>query len=147
MLNRISGYSVWASPDTKKEVIEMNPKTVSTIKKELIQRRDVLMSLQKKNSQADIDIVEVSNKDLVDLSDVEGSWFTKERMSFHLKQELSQVANALVRMEQGTFGRCEECDAEIPIKRLRVRPDATLCLACQETAERDMSRSSTQFLQ
>jgi DnaK suppressor protein len=42
-------------------------------------------------------------------------------------------------MDKGTFGLCEECDAEIPVKRLRVRPDATLCLYCQETAEKERS--------
>jgi DnaK suppressor protein len=93
-----------------------------------------LQSQTKKVSSEDETLV----SDAADRSDVEESWFTKERMSQHWKTELLHIETALRRIETGTFGTCEECDEEIPVKRLRVRPDATLCLDCQEIAEKEM---------
>jgi DnaK suppressor protein len=115
----------------------MNQKTTLQLKTELLNKKDILVNLQsqtKKVSSEDETLV----SDAADRSDVEESWFTKERMSQHWKTELLHIETALRRIETGTFGTCEECDEEIPVKRLRVRPDATLCLDCQEIAEKEM---------
>ena len=115
----------------------MNQKTTSQLKKELLSKKEILVNLQnqtKKVSSEDETLV----SDAADRSDVEESWFTKERMSQHWKTELLHIETALYRIDTGTFGSCEECDEEIPLKRLRVRPDATLCLDCQEIMEKEM---------
>ena len=52
---------------------------------------------------------------------------------------IKKIEDALQRLEDGTFGICEECGEEIPLKRLMARPVTTLCIACkkeQEAAER-----------
>jgi DnaK suppressor protein len=52
---------------------------------------------------------------------------------------IRKIKDALERLEDGTFGYCEECGEEISYKRLKARPVATLCLQCkkdQEAAER-----------
>jgi RNA polymerase-binding transcription factor DksA len=43
-------------------------------------------------------------------------------------QLLREVYDALARIEQGTFGRCEECGKEIPRERLEALPYARYCL-------------------
>ena len=48
------------------------------------------------------------------------------------KQLLTQVTVALERFEQGTYGTCERCNAEIDPARLEALPYATLCLHCQQ---------------
>jgi DnaK suppressor protein len=113
----------------------MNLKTVGIIKKELIDKKNYLSSMQSQNRKSDHG-AESELKDVMDRSDAEESWFNKERMSQHMKLELTQINHALSKIEAGTFGTCEECEEEIPLKRLRVRPDAVLCLNCQESSER-----------
>ena len=49
---------------------------------------------------------------------------------------LKKVNEALKRIEEGTFGECEECGEDIEIRRLEARPTATLCVACKEEQER-----------
>jgi len=52
---------------------------------------------------------------------------------------LSKIDEALVRIKDGSYGMCEECDEEIGIKRLEARPVTTLCIDCktlQETKEK-----------
>ncbi|MDQ3956808.1 MAG: TraR/DksA family transcriptional regulator [Actinomycetota bacterium] len=44
----------------------------------------------------------------------------------------AEVVAALVRMENGTFGRCERCGNEIPDERLEAIPTATLCVSCKQ---------------
>jgi DnaK suppressor protein len=56
----------------------------------------------------------------------------KNRETAHLKK----VDEALRRIENGTFGLCEECDEDIELKRLEARPTATLCVGCKEDQER-----------
>lgn len=57
------------------------------------------------------------------------------RNSFMLKK----IDNALLKIKNGTFGICEECDCEIEINRLRARPIATQCIACKEAEEKTES--------
>ncbi len=108
----------------------MSPKTIEQLQKELLKKRSILTAMQKG----------VRKEELVgaDECDIEESWFGKERISQHFKVELKQIETALVKMDQGSFGECQLCEEEIPVKRLRVRPDATYCLSCQEIVEHEM---------
>jgi RNA polymerase-binding transcription factor len=49
---------------------------------------------------------------------------------------LRNVRAALNRIDEGSYGTCFECDEEISHKRLQAVPWATLCIACQEQADR-----------
>lgn len=55
------------------------------------------------------------------------------RQNFMLKK----IDNALLKIKDGTFGICDECDGDIEINRLRARPVATQCIACKEESERN----------
>ncbi|HEU4684776.1 MAG TPA: TraR/DksA family transcriptional regulator [Nitrospira sp.] len=46
-----------------------------------------------------------------------------------------QLDEALRRLEEGRYGICEECGAQIGEARLRAVPFARRCIACQEKAE------------
>jgi DnaK suppressor protein len=46
-----------------------------------------------------------------------------------------KIERALSKLEDGTFGTCEECGEEISEKRLQARPVATLCINCKEKEE------------
>jgi DnaK suppressor protein len=46
-----------------------------------------------------------------------------------------KIKEALERIENGTFGVCEECGEEISLKRLHARPMATLCIHCKHEQE------------
>jgi RNA polymerase-binding protein DksA len=52
------------------------------------------------------------------------------------RAELSLVNQALVRLDTGRFGICEECEQEIPLERLQAVPYTRSCIACSAKAER-----------
>ena len=48
------------------------------------------------------------------------------------KTLLREVEEALARVEEGTYGVCQECDEPISPKRLQALPWAKFCVRCQE---------------
>src|SRR5437016_11358471 len=44
---------------------------------------------------------------------------------------LSKIDEAFARIEDGSYGRCDECGGEIGIERLKARPVTTLCIDCK----------------
>ncbi len=49
---------------------------------------------------------------------------------------LKKIAQALARVEAGTYGWCEETGDAIGLRRLLARPTATLCIEAQERREK-----------
>jgi DnaK suppressor protein len=56
---------------------------------------------------------------------------------------LRQMRAALVRLEEGTFGICLECEEELPARRLQVLPWAARCVSCQERADRRAAQAGS----
>ena len=55
---------------------------------------------------------------------------------------LGDVDRALVRIENGTFGICEDTGLPIGLRRLEVQPTATLSIEAQEERERETKMAS-----
>lgn len=50
---------------------------------------------------------------------------------------IRKIQAALQRMDDGTFGICDECGEEISIPRLKARPVTRLCINCKAKQEED----------
>ena len=50
---------------------------------------------------------------------------------------IGKIKEALARIDDGTFGICEECGEDISEERLKARPMATLCIDCKTKAEEE----------
>ena len=59
----------------------------------------------------------------------------------HQAHELEAVNNALLRIENGLYGLCIECQEPIDIKRLQAFPAAKRCIDCKQAFE---NRQATQ---
>ena len=55
--------------------------------------------------------------------------------------ELREVEAALERMNEGSYGLCEECGGEIPFERLKVQPAARRDIEHQERFEKTFGES------
>lgn len=51
------------------------------------------------------------------------------------EQELGAIEDAMERIDEGTFGVCEECSKPIPKERMKAIPHAALCLECKKKEE------------
>ena len=54
----------------------------------------------------------------------------------HDERLLEAIDAALQRIEDGTYGKCVNCGAQIPEERLEAMPWATLCIECKRKEER-----------
>ena len=53
-----------------------------------------------------------------------------------LVERANKLAEALQRLRGGEYGQCEECGEPIAPARLRVMPEVTTCVRCQDRLER-----------
>lgn len=51
------------------------------------------------------------------------------------RKELTDIANALEKMDAGTYGNCERCSIEIAESRLTALPMVRYCISCQKRIE------------
>lgn len=50
-------------------------------------------------------------------------------------RELERIEHAMQRLDDGTYGICEQCQRTIPLARLRVIPHASTCVKCASSKE------------
>ena len=59
-----------------------------------------------------------------------------QQMALELRRRnqirLQQIEQALRRVEDGSYGYCVRCEEEISEARLKVRPEAPVCIECAE---------------
>jgi DnaK suppressor protein len=60
------------------------------------------------------------------------------------RSKLLAIDDALERIEEGSYGKCEECGADIAEGRLSALPFTRLCVTCQSDQERE-SRLNRRF--
>jgi DnaK suppressor protein len=53
-----------------------------------------------------------------------------------LETGLARTERALAKLDEGTYGICDSCGAEIPLARLEALPDSVLCVNCSAAARR-----------
>ncbi len=85
----------------------------------------------------------------VDPDEGDGEIFEREKnaaLIAVLEAKLQDIQAALRSIEKGNYGICMRCGQPIEPGRLEVKPDATLCVKCQEEVER-LSRRGRQTRQ
>lgn len=118
----------------------MNKKKLTEFKEILLTHKTKILNGGILTSDEDL---KISSDDLADDTD-HASSAINQQVSFHMRQlefeKLRAIEEALYKIENGTYGYCEECDCLIPEKRLRIYPWATLCIAHAEMYEREKNK-------
>ncbi len=113
----------------------MNPKQLEYFRQKLLGWREELLE----ESQHTIDQMREAARDVSD--DAERASRETE-INFELRTRdryrklLNKIGEALKRIDEESYGFCDETGEPIGIERLEARPIATLCLEAQERRER-----------
>lgn len=111
--------------------------------KELLEgeKRRILRHLEdlSDTSVADID---TPSGDSVDLASLEINQNSLVKVGKRELNHLKKIDAALKKMEDGTYGECENCGEQIAVARLLARPVAQLCIDCK-TAQENEERKYT----
>jgi DnaK suppressor protein len=78
----------------------------------------------------------LAEPDLADRATLETERAIELRTRDRERKLISKIDAALMRIEDGSYGYCEETDEPISLRRLEARPIATLSLEAQERHER-----------
>jgi DnaK suppressor protein len=118
----------------------MENTTLKEYKARLLKEKQEILNGGILTSQEDLT---VSPDDLPDEADLATS-VINQQVTFEMRQrqmtKLRAIEEALMRIEDGTFGFCEECDEPIGKKRLSNQPWSTLCIEHAEERERESAR-------
>ena len=117
----------------------MNPMQREYFRRKLINWRsqllratgETLVSLQEES---------LAEPDMTDRATLETDRSLELRTRDRQRKLIGKINSALRRIEEGTYGYCEETDNPISLRRLEARPIATLSIEAQEQHER-MERS------
>ena len=57
------------------------------------------------------------------------------------REKLRNIDEALLKLDEGEYGVCEECEEEIPLGRLKVVPFARFCVKCKSDLEKQQAQT------
>ena len=101
-------------------------------------RSDILKILQHvREQQREIE----ENKEWVDKAAYVSRSHLLDSLADWYNNETSRIDDALVRIDEGSFGVCLACHEPIQSQRLDAAPDATFCAECQSIREMVISAS------
>lgn len=113
----------------KKPTIVLSYNKIKDFQNFFINQKSILLSPKDSN------LVEKKSADEVDFAQNLIINEMVEKLSMREKDIFCKLNNALQRIEEGSFGLCEECEEPIAEKRLQAIPYCTACISCAEQQE------------
>lgn len=115
----------------------MNKTQLKKFKKLLEQKREDIVRRAQRTLSEDMTLDANDLPDEMDLASTEYLQSFTFRLRGREKTFLKKIQMALDKIEDASFGECEECSEPIALKRLEARPETTLCINCKEEQERE----------
>jgi DnaK suppressor protein len=102
-------------------------------------RKEILKEIKNDTSR----YIKGESKQLVDTALDDGDWsivdlaedINLKHLSSH-RDDLQKLDEAIRKLNEGTYGICEDCGDEISEKRLNILPYAIYCIECKEKREK-----------
>ena len=120
----------------------MNKRETTKFKKQLLEKREEIIgdinSIAKENMKS----IKEASGDLsgysFHMADMASDSYDRE-LSLNIasgEQEIIyEIDEALKRIKEGKYGKCESCGKKIPVRRLKAVPYAKHCIQCQSKEE------------
>jgi len=116
----------------------MNTDLIEQIKEKLIEKKRQILETIEKDEIEEIADVESENVigDIIDAANSVYEMQIFKSLSEKELKALSEIEEALKRIEEGVYGRCVSCGKEIEEKRLLAIPEAKKCIKCKSIEEK-----------
>jgi DnaK suppressor protein len=113
----------------------MNERQIAFFKKKLINWREDILR-EAKETLSHLQLETENHPDLADRASSETDRALELRTRDRQRKLIAKIDSALRRIEDGSYGYCEETGEPIGLARLEARPIATLSVEAQERHER-----------
>ncbi len=120
----------------------MEKDVIERFRKQLLEKRESILAEVDKTFD-DMTDQTTNIPDPNDRATVESGRNFELRIRSRERKLLDKIDEALQRIEAEEFGFCQDCGAEIGLKRLEARPVTTLCIECktlQENREKSVGK-------
>ena len=115
----------------------MNAKQKAYFKTRLIEWKKEIIEANNKSLYLNEPDQEISSPDIVDQASSQTEKTVEMRTLNRQRKLLTKIDQAIKKIQNDTYGYCEETGEPIGIKRLIARPIATLSIEAQEKHERN----------
>ncbi|HMP78225.1 MAG TPA: TraR/DksA family transcriptional regulator, partial [Pirellulaceae bacterium] len=105
------------------------------IRNQLVARREALRQTLAGDDSLLRQLNQSSGSDVIDFASDSANGEISSQLAEVATRELANIEWALKFMSAGKYGKCEACNANIPLARLEALPYATLCIDCQRELE------------
>ncbi len=125
-------------PTTTARAARMPKKELERYRKLLHEKKNGLMAELAKTKNAEEETTEESTQDIADKA---VSSYTREflySLNDTERDTLLLIDQALARIDEGTYGFCQNCGVLMAEKRLTALPWSRHCVACQELSEKGL---------
>jgi DnaK suppressor protein len=112
----------------------MNPMQLEYFRRKLIRWRNELLE-ESKETANHLKQESWQEPDIVDRASIEADASIELRTRDRYRKLIAKIDAALRRIEDGSYGYCEETGDEIGVRRLDARPIATMSIEAQERHE------------
>lgn len=134
VVSEAGGFDTEYRPSADEEF--MNPRQLEYFRQKLLSWKDaILREAQETLSQLQVD--SLREADMTDRASSETDWSIELRTRDRQRKLIAKIDAAIARIDDNTYGYCEETGEPISLKRLEARPIATLSLEAQERHERN----------
>lgn len=112
----------------------MNKKNLERFKNLLLEEKKKIAKQISQDSNVDLDGDEID--------EIQGTLIAslQNQLSSRDREKLFKIDLALLKINNKTFGICEDCGDEIPEKRLTFNPYSLTCVTCAEDREIEQKR-------
>ncbi len=114
----------------------MRKTIIENFRKYIEKERKLLVSQNQKKLKDYLERTNDENRDIADLANEEYESSIMATNNTHQYRHLNEIDRALDKIEDGSYGNCDECGGEISIDRLKAIPNASFCISCQEKREK-----------
>ncbi len=115
----------------------MNKEQLEKYRKLLLDRQRELLSDAGASAEDIDELQSTPAADWIDRVTVDDAVSSMIARKSGLAKELEDIKDALIKIENGTYGICEQCGKEINEERLEAIPTARLCRDCQQEQEKN----------
>lgn len=110
----------------------MNNKFVQEMKDNLLSQKQAIVTKSSRHIEVDTDGDETDEIQANVIIEIENQLETRDLA------KLKKINEALARINDKSYGICQDCDEEIPEKRLIMNPYFITCVLCSEEREMEL---------
>lgn len=114
---------------------------LATARERLIRNRDDLLRRRGDHREGESALLEEREIDPGDVAAAEGGAIPLDSLNESEQGQVVEIEAALARIDDGSYGRCEDCEERLEQARLDVMPSARRCFACETAHEKERRRA------